>query len=368
MRILLALLGQVRIRVLHHVDDDARRDVHEGLATAEQAPVTNRPAQNAAQDVAAALVGGRDAVGDQERHRPGVVRDDLIAEPLGFEGLGIVADQVAHGGVDRREEIRVVVGGDLLDHAREPLEAHARVHGLHRQRNPRPVRALLELHEDEVPDLQPARAVFGVVRDAFRPFAELGAAVVMDLRTAAAGTRIGHPPEVRVVPGVHVAPTGDTFGRQAYLVAPHVVGFVIVRVDGSCQTVPRDAIYLGKQLPGPVDGLALEVVAEAPVAEHLEERVVTRSPADLFEVIVLARDAQAALVVRGTDVAPLLSTGEHVFELDHPGVREQQGLIAGRNQRSARHLGMATLDKELDIAAPNLSRGEVRNRQVRHRC
>ena len=51
----------------------------------------------------------------------------------------------------------------------------------------------------------------------------------------------------------------------------------------------------GQELPRPVDRLALEVVAEAPVAEHLEERVVTWRAPDLLEVVVLAGDPQAAL-------------------------------------------------------------------------
>ena len=48
----------------------------------------------------------------------------------------------------------------------------------------------------------------------------------------------------------------------------------------------------GQEVPRPVDGVALEVVAEAPVAEHLEEGVVPWRPADLLEVVVLAGHAQ----------------------------------------------------------------------------
>ena len=39
-----------------------------------------------------------------------------------------------------------------------------------------------------------------------------------------------------------------------------------------------------QELPGPVDRLALEVVAEAEVAQHLEERLVERGPADVLDV------------------------------------------------------------------------------------
>ena len=50
------------------------------------------------------------------------------------------------------------------------------------------------------------------------------------------------------------------------------------------------------------DGLALEVVAEGPVAEHLEEGVVVGVAPHLLEVVVLARDADALLGVGGARV------------------------------------------------------------------
>ena len=55
----------------------------------------------------------------------------------------------------------------------------------------------------------------------------------------------------------------------------------------------------GDQFPGPVDGFLLEVIAEGPVAEHLEERVVVGVEADVFEVVVLAAGADAFLGVGG---------------------------------------------------------------------
>ena len=40
----------------------------------------------------------------------------------------------------------------------------------------------------------------------------------------------------------------------------------------------------GQEFPGPVDRLALEVVTEAEVAQHLEERHVARGLADVLDV------------------------------------------------------------------------------------
>ena len=117
---------------------------------------------------------------------------------------------------------------------------------------------------------------------------------------------------------------------------------------GRRQPVRRDAEVAGQELPRPVDRLALEVVAEAPVAEHLEERVVARRPADLLEVVVLAGDPQAALVVDGAGVVALLGAGQRVLELDHARVREQQRLVARGHEAGAGHDRMAALGEELE--------------------
>ena len=50
---------------------------------------------------------------------------------------------------------------------------------------------------------------------------------------------------------------------------------------------------LGDELPGEVDRLVLEVVAEREVAEHLEEGAVAVGAADVLEIGVLAARAQA---------------------------------------------------------------------------
>ena len=55
--------------------------------------------------------------------------------------------------------------------------------------------------------------------------------------------------------------------------------------------------YINDIFPCPTDGFLLEVVAKGPVAEHLEHGVVVGVVAYLFEVVVLAADAEALLAV-----------------------------------------------------------------------
>src|SRR5256885_17228584 len=63
-------------------------------------------------------------------------------------------------------------------------------------------------------------------------------------------------------------------GRQADFLGPDVVGLVVLGVDRGQQAFLGQLVDLGQQLPGPLERLALEVVAEGPVAQHLEEGVV----------------------------------------------------------------------------------------------
>ena len=222
----------------------------------------------------------------------------------------------------------------------------------------RPIGTLVELHEHEVPDLEPARTVLAVVRDALRTLGELRAAVEMDLAARPARAGVGHAPEVVVVARVDVAPLRHPLRRQADLVAPDLPGDVVVRVGRGRQALAGDAEVPRQEVPGELDRLALEVVAEAPVAEHLEERVVPGGPPHFLEVVVLAGDAQDALVVDGAVVGARLRAREHFLELDHARVGEQQRLVAGRDQGRGRHDRMAALREELDEAAPDLVRGQ----------
>ncbi len=147
-------------------------------------------------------------------------------------------------------------------------------------------------------------------------------------------------------------------GRQADLLAPDLAGDLVILVCRGRESVAGDAQVAGQEVPGEQDRVALEVVAERPVAEHLEERVVARRPPDLFEVVVLAGDAQAALVVDRPLVRARLGADQDVLELDHPRVREQQRRVPGRDQAGAGHDGVTALGEELDEAAADLGSGQ----------
>jgi hypothetical protein len=133
----------------------------------------------------------------------------------------------------------------------------------------------------------------------------------------------------------------DALFRHAHFVGPDVVRFVVFHIDGHGQLVGWQAVDLGQQLPGVIDGVALEVVAEAEVTQHFEESVVTRGVADVFQVVMLATGAHAALHRSGAAVRTAVGTGEDILELHHAAVRQQQGRIVTRNQRAGTDNRMA---------------------------
>ena len=137
---------------------------------------------------------------------------------------------------------------------------------------------------------------------------------------------------------------------------PDVGGLVVVLVDRHPQLLGRQAVDLGEKIPGVADRVALEVVAEAEVAEHLEEGVMARGVADVLQVVVLAAGAHAALRGGRAHVAALVAAEEHVLELHHAGIGEQQGRIIAGHQRARRHDLVA-------VAIRNKSRKASRTRR-----
>ena len=297
------------------------------LAAGQHAQVADAAAQDPPQHVAAALVAGQHPVLDQHDRGTHVVGHDLQRD------VGSLVDAVALLGELGRAVQDLVGGVDLVDvvdalqDGRHPLQAHPGVHVAERQRAPdvevglAADRAQLVLHEDQVPDLQ----VAVLVRLRAALLAVLDAAVVVDLRARAAGAGHAHVPVV-----VGQAAALDAVLGQLDHVAPDRVGLVVVVQHRGPQPVlgeaePAVVLGAGQQLPGVRDGHVLEVVAERPVAEHLEEGGVPGRPADLFDVT----GAHALLHVGGTLVGRRLLAEQVRLERLHPGDDEQHRRVVG---------------------------------------
>ena len=246
-----------------------------------------------------------------------------------------------------------ITDGDVLEEHEPALEPGAGVDVLRRQRAQRSVGVAEVPHEHEVPELDVAvaAAVGGAAL-----VAPLGAAVVVDLRARTARAGLAHLPEVVLVEAL------DPLHRDPDLLVPDRLGGVVGEVDGGPDAV---AVEPGRQheLPGPLDGLELVVLAEAPVAEHLEEGEVAARATDLVDVVVLAGQAHALLDRRRPRrvVGHRLLAEEVRDELHHPRVGEHRGGGVGGDQAGRGHERVLTSLEELVPGAPQRDRVHERS-------
>ncbi len=105
-------------------------------------------------------------------------------------------------------------------------------------------------------------------------------------------------------------------------------------VDGDPKSLGGDAQegWAGDELPGVGDGIALEVIAEGEIPQHLEEGVMPLGVADLLEIVVLSPGPNTLLTGSGPEVVTLFLAQEDALELDHARVGKQQRGVVGGDQ------------------------------------
>ena len=178
----LLLLLELRIAVLRGLDDTLRQRRQERTLNAEFSAVTDRAADDAAEDIAPAIVRGHDAVGDHEGHGARMIgadsdRDVGVIRPvlLISNPAGQLTDQIPQA----LQRIHVKNGTHILHCDREPLEAHAGINVLLDQIRVIAVPVIVELGEYDIPDLHVAVAL--TAHDILRPVSVLFSAVIVNL-------------------------------------------------------------------------------------------------------------------------------------------------------------------------------------------
>ena len=302
--------------------------------------MTHGAAHDAAKHIAASLVRGQHAVGDEEGRRAQMIGDDAMAG-LGLT-LGRHAGERDRGRDQRLEQIDLVIVVGALQDGGEAFKPHAGVDGGLRQVNAL-ICELLVLHEDEVPDFDEAVA-FGV-RAAGRTALHARAVIVENLGGRTARAKLAHRPEI-----VGARDADDLLLGEAGNLPPQPRRLVVVGIDGDQQALLVERVVLGEQLPGEQDGALLEIIAEGEVAEHLEEGVVARGVADIVEVVMLAAGAHAFLRRGDAREGRLLGAGKHVLELHHAGIGEHQGRIVARHERARGQHLMIVAREEIEEA------------------
>src|SRR5690348_17088198 len=148
--------------------------------------------------------------------------DGLLARPMP-EGRRSGFDQMA-------EKIGLEDAVDALEDGGHSLQSHAGVDRGTRQWHALLLRHLVELHEDEVPELQEAIAV--LLRAARRPTPDMLAAIDEDLGARAARPGVAHRPEI-----VRGRNPDDAIVREARYLLPVPRRLIVVVIDGDEQLV-----------------------------------------------------------------------------------------------------------------------------------
>ncbi|OQC09427.1 MAG: hypothetical protein BWX79_01430 [Alphaproteobacteria bacterium ADurb.Bin100] len=348
------LRGKVGVGRAHEPHQVFHELVEKRRLLAQLVAMADGAAHDAALHVAPAFVGGNHAVADEERGGADVVGNHLerrVAQVGDASFPGSRLDQHV-------EQVDLVVAVHVLQDGGQALQAHAGVHAGRGQWRDRAVFLHVELHEHVVPDLDEAVAIF--VGASRRAAGNVVAVVIEDFTARAAGAGVGHHPEVvgLVAPALVVTDADHTLRRQADLLGPDVVGLVVLFIHRGQQALGGELVDHGQQFPGPLERFALEVVAEAPVTQHLEERMVARGVTHVLQVVVLAAGAQAGLYRGGAHIRALVSAQEHVLELHHARVGEHQRRVVARHQRARRHDRVALGGKEVEEALADISDGE----------
>ena len=363
--------------------EDIDELVEEGFFELERAAILHGAAEDSSQRIVAIRIPRLNSIRNRERQRAQVVGDDAEGDVDLFllgdghdVALGVGLRQRALVGLrnaiynseaadlieDRLENVGVVVAdlrvfevGEVLralDDGADTLEAHAGIDVLGWEGNEGAIGVGVVLDEDVVPDLDAAgvAAVDELGSGALAVFVEVrgtGREVDVDLGARAAGAGVAHHPEVVLLVAVDDVDVGIE-ADAAELLGPKIVGFLVAisrvasagLINGGEDAGRRELPLLDDQFPSPGDGFLLEVVAEGPVAEHLEECVMVGVEADVFEVVVLAAGADALLRVRrarwqsfvqhagpGIHIRAALAE-EDGHELVHTRVREDARAVA----------------------------------------
>ena len=129
------LLGRkLGIGAAHLLNQYGNELKHEGrLLIQERVSVANSPAQDATDDVTGLSIAGQLAIGNRESYGTQVVGDNAHGHVDVFCLSVFHAREVLNLLDDGLEDVGVVVGVLVLQHAHQTLEAHTRIDDVHRE-------------------------------------------------------------------------------------------------------------------------------------------------------------------------------------------------------------------------------------------
>ena len=170
-----------------------------------------------------------------------------------------------------------------------------------RQRRERTVRIRIELDENEIPNLDATRILLIHQRAARIP---LRCKIDVYLRARSARTGVAHHPEIVGLSTVENVDNRIEIGFAKQM-RPVLVCFLVEvarlvwtrLVHGRVKSLRWKFPALHHQFPCPLNRFLFEVIAEAPVAEHLEKGVVISIKTDIFEIVMFSSGSNAFLCI-----------------------------------------------------------------------
>jgi hypothetical protein len=123
-------------------------------------------------------------------------------------------------------------------------------------------------------------------------------------------------------------------------------------VHGNVELRRVELQRLRQEFPRPGDGVALVIIAEREVAEHLEKRSVTARTADVLDIGFRARHAQTALHGDRSRGGRRHFTEERGNELLHARDREQRRRHLIRHERRGRRMNVTLRNEKIDERTP----------------
>ena len=298
--------------------------IEKRLDDAQQTAVAGGPAQQTAQHIASALVGGRDAVARQHDAGANMVGNNAQGNvPLFVFTVGCSSDSgrvlqnLAHC-------VHVKKGFHILHDAGQPLDAHAGVDILFGQRSIIALAVIVKLAEHQIPKLHipVAVAAGGAIRLAA---AILLAPVKINLRTGAAGAGADFPEIIFPVQSHHMVL------RHADFLCPDIVSLVVLQKDGDIELIYRHLHFLSDEFPRPLASLPFEIIAKRKIAQHLKISAMASVLADVFNV----QRANALLAIGNPRGGRRQLPGKIMLQRGHAGVNQQQRFVVLRHQRIA---------------------------------
>ena len=257
---------------------------------------------------------------------------------LFFKGIVFQTGNLLFGLDYWLEYVGIIVRVLALQHANQALKSHTGIDNIHAQLLERTVGLAVELHEHKVPNLDNLWIVLVYKLTTALTAGSLllrGTRVNVNLRARTARTCIAHLPEVIMLVSVDDMILGNVLSPifGCLVVAWNIL---LGRTLEHCyiEILRIQLEHINQILPSHIDSTLLEVVAETPVAQHLEHGVVVGVVTNLLQVVMLSANTQALLCIRSTTWLGVTCAENNIFPLVHTCVRKHQRWVILNNHRS----------------------------------